>query len=306
MSKAHKFLSSIVVALTLHVVTIGQTSAQNDPNDWVRIESPSKEFSFSAPSMDFLVDNEDGAYRTMYQKKGISLNVSVEKTRDAKGRIARSSRSFTDPKYQSFKSGDFIGWWYTDYSEKNKTRSYWFWIASSKELYTVSLHSDQVNEELAARLLRSVRLDGKQIVNVANTDPPAARTVAIDSLQTSDIVKVALSQPDAKHLKLERMDPKASDLPIRDLSRNFIVLRRPKGTYTQSARERGINGSVQLKIYFLANGTIGAIKLVKSLDPDLDRRAFEAAKQIKFIPAEMDGKPVDFVATFEYSFNIYY
>ena len=60
-----------------------------------------------------------------------------------------------------------------------------------------------------------------------------------------------------------------------------------------------------LRVTLLANGSIGRIALTKSLDQDLDRQAFAAAKQIKFIPAEMDGKPVDTTVQVSYSFSIY-
>ena len=60
-----------------------------------------------------------------------------------------------------------------------------------------------------------------------------------------------------------------------------------------------------LYITFLADGTIGSIVVSKPLDTDLDRQAFNAAKQIKFLPAGINGKPVDSSRYISYGFEIY-
>ena len=59
------------------------------------------------------------------------------------------------------------------------------------------------------------------------------------------------------------------------------------------------------KIVGLADGTIGPIKLVKSLDRGLDNEAFKAAKRVKFLPSEIAGKPVDRSREIQYTFSIY-
>jgi TonB family protein len=87
-------------------------------------------------------------------------------------------------------------------------------------------------------------------------------------------------------------------------SRQLIILSKPRAHFTDKARERGIQGIVKVTVTFLASGTIGAIRITKSLDPGLDKSVFEAAKRIKFLPAEVDGKPVDTKRTFEYGFSI--
>jgi TonB family protein len=66
-----------------------------------------------------------------------------------------------------------------------------------------------------------------------------------------------------------------------------------------------VQGTVKLRVTLLASGNIGAIELVVSLGAGLDQAAFEAARSIKFLPAEIDGKPVDVTMNFEYGFTIY-
>ena len=62
----------------------------------------------------------------------------------------------------------------------------------------------------------------------------------------------------------------------------------PQAVYTAKARKEGVEGSVILKILFLANGEIGEItdvtkkKRAEMIKYGLSARAIEAAKKIKF------------------------
>ena len=55
-----------------------------------------------------------------------------------------------------------------------------------------------------------------------------------------------------------------------------------------------LQGSVELEIVVLENGTVGDVRITKSLDrpSGLDDAAIEAAKKWKFLPGMKDGKPV--------------
>lgn len=49
------------------------------------------------------------------------------------------------------------------------------------------------------------------------------------------------------------------------------------------------NGKVALSVEFRADGSVGEIKLVKGLRPDMDERCVQATRQIIFLPAVKDG-----------------
>jgi protein TonB len=53
-----------------------------------------------------------------------------------------------------------------------------------------------------------------------------------------------------------------------------------------------------------ADGTVGDTKIVKSLDPDLDQAALDAAAQWLFEPGTRDGKPVDVLVTITMAFTL--
>jgi protein TonB len=73
-----------------------------------------------------------------------------------------------------------------------------------------------------------------------------------------------------------------------------MVVREVKPAYTEAAREAGIQGLVVLSTVVKADGTVGDVKVIESLDPDhgLDNQAVEAMKQWTFKPGTRDGKPV--------------
>jgi len=67
-----------------------------------------------------------------------------------------------------------------------------------------------------------------------------------------------------------------------------------KPKYTPDAMRAKLQGSVELEIVVLENGTVGEVRVTKSLDrpSGLDDAAIEAAKKWKFLPGMKDGKPV--------------
>jgi TonB family protein len=83
------------------------------------------------------------------------------------------------------------------------------------------------------------------------------------------------------------------------------VLSKPEPTYTETARKNQITGTVVLRAVFSSNGTVTNISTVRGLSDGLTERAIAAAKQIKFVPAQKDGRPVSMWMQLEYNFNLY-
>ena len=83
------------------------------------------------------------------------------------------------------------------------------------------------------------------------------------------------------------------------------ILTKPRPGYTDSARQRGVQGTILLRVVFDAFGRIGPILVTRSLDSDLDRQAVLAARKIRFTPATKNGLPITVVKQIEYSFAIY-
>lgn len=71
------------------------------------------------------------------------------------------------------------------------------------------------------------------------------------------------------------------------------VLFKPTPVYTEEARKLRIEGDVILQVDFLATGNLRVIRVVRGLGHGLDEAAVKAAEQIRFKPAQANGKAVD-------------
>ena len=96
-----------------------------------------------------------------------------------------------------------------------------------------------------------------------------------------------------------------TELSKPSLSTKPRILSKPEPQYTEEARQNQITGTVVLSVVFAETGQVTDIQVVKGLSHGLSERAIEAAKLIKFIPAESNGKKVPFKILLEYNFNLY-
>ncbi len=82
------------------------------------------------------------------------------------------------------------------------------------------------------------------------------------------------------------------------------ILTKPSPAYTEEAREHGLQGEVVLSVVFAASGKLRVQRVVEGLGHGLDEAAWRAAEQIRFKPAQRDGRPVDFPATLRVVFQL--
>lgn len=80
---------------------------------------------------------------------------------------------------------------------------------------------------------------------------------------------------------------------------------KPRAPYTDRARSRNVQGSINLAVLFGASGRVEQIIVLKRLGYGLDENAIAAASAIKFEPKMIDGKPVSSVVPVTYGFHIY-
>ena len=84
------------------------------------------------------------------------------------------------------------------------------------------------------------------------------------------------------------------------------LLRDVKPEYTAEAMRARVQGEVWLDIVVLPDGTVGDIKVTKSLDRvfGLDERAIAAARQWRFAPSLRFGEPVAVLVSLAIYFNL--
>ena len=82
------------------------------------------------------------------------------------------------------------------------------------------------------------------------------------------------------------------------------LLKEVKPQYSARAMQEKVEGEVVMECVVKADGTVGDKKVVKSLDPDLDQAALDAAARWVFEPGTRDGKPVNVLVTITMAFTL--
>ena len=92
----------------------------------------------------------------------------------------------------------------------------------------------------------------------------------------------------------------------------LLEVRQGDGTYVRArvspadAMRAKIQGSVWLECIVMPDGSVGEVKVTRSLDPifGLDQEAIKAAKQWRFRPGMRQGAPVPVIITIELTFTL--
>ncbi|HMS38910.1 MAG TPA: energy transducer TonB [Pyrinomonadaceae bacterium] len=99
--------------------------------------------------------------------------------------------------------------------------------------------------------------------------------------------------------EIEETDSVQQNTPLK-------ILEKPKPRYPTS--ENGticIQGTVVLRVQFLASGEIGKVTTITNLPYGATENAIEAAKNIKFKPAFKNGEPISVTKIITFNFTIY-
>jgi TonB family protein len=83
-----------------------------------------------------------------------------------------------------------------------------------------------------------------------------------------------------------------------------VLVRKVEPEYTAAARSKRVEGVITLYAEINEDGFATNIKVVKSLEPELDGGAIRALQQWKFKPARKAGKPVTVAANIDIDFRL--
>jgi TonB family protein len=83
------------------------------------------------------------------------------------------------------------------------------------------------------------------------------------------------------------------------------ILKEVRPQYTADAMRQKIQGSVVLECVVKTDGTVGDVRVVRSLDPTygLDQEAIKAARMWVFTPGTRNGEPVPVMVSIELTFS---
>jgi TonB family protein len=94
-------------------------------------------------------------------------------------------------------------------------------------------------------------------------------------------------------------------IPASMAAQRARVLSKPEPQYTEEARRNQISGTVVLRVVFSRSGEVTNIRAIHTLPFGLTEKAIAAARQIRFLPAIQDNRPVSVYMQLEYNFNLY-
>jgi protein TonB len=85
-----------------------------------------------------------------------------------------------------------------------------------------------------------------------------------------------------------------------------VVIKEEKPRYAQAAMDAGIQGDVTLEAVVLTDGTVGEVRVARSLDRalGLDDAAVAAMKKWRFTPGQRDGVRVPVLVEVEMTFRV--
>lgn len=104
----------------------------------------------------------------------------------------------------------------------------------------------------------------------------------------------------------EQWPPPGVHTPGRDGVTTPKLIAEVRPNYLSEAMRAGISGTVQMECVVNVDGTVGAVRIVKSLDTKygMDANAVETVKQWRFAPATKDGIAVPAVVSVEMTFAL--
>lgn len=90
-----------------------------------------------------------------------------------------------------------------------------------------------------------------------------------------------------------------------EVTKRAAITYKPAPGFTEWARRFNVAGVVRLRAILHSSGAVEGVAVVKPLPHGLTRKSIDAARQIRFEPAQKDGRAVSQYVVLEYNFNIY-
>lgn len=295
----------IILTLTLGAGNLfAQAEEYSAPINWQRYAVSPGEVSVSLPKMPILLESLDVCDEREYQsyysyadEVVYSLNIT-SKTKikppqwcSTKGKFSRDT--FDERIREVRKTSEISNEEKLTLEGKEITR-----IASKTS--TVWFFDDLINKrwlELSVSHRENARLDTKAFVeSIKFTKNPDGIKIGKDSERTLGDKKAA---ENSSEVIASEKSPTAEE------KQSLMIIFKPKPRYTDAARQSNVQGSVMLRVTFLANGGIGAITPVSELSHGLTEQAIIAAKKMVFLPQKLGNRTQTVVRPVQYSFSIY-
>jgi TonB family protein len=324
-------MRALLLTISTLFLLVGYAAAPVFAQDaWHRLESDSKDFAIAVPP-DYQVLTDKKGYETSRLISRYPLKTRSMKIDDIKRITAYADgASFLIESYRTNNLADaseelfaraFIRESPTDLalnsfhgkmSTKSETVSYVLdvVIGSKDRIYRIFGAARSDKNETLKYFFSSIRLDGGAPFTLGSSleGKIKEQEVLISSLHESPFVfekadKNTDAPPPPPAGDKRVMIPGVRPSP-QDPNRLFIAY-KPIASYPAAARQKGITGTVALRITFGAGGQIEKIVELSGLENGLTEEAVKAARLTRFLPQQADNKPVTVERVLQYSFSIH-
>jgi TonB family protein len=289
--------------LVLLIVTVwpayGQTEKTSAPVKWQRYSLEKESVSLLLPKTPVKIGDSDDCFNcdsTVLYAYANQAVYSITIKRKGKERIPkecearmRFGRKLFDKRLEELSSGNKNIVKPT--SDAYPLRSFEIATEFSTIRLVDDLHHDQWIELRVDRRSGFIDADRAFLASLRLKEEKS-------SVQVTDGSSVTLGDAD--------IQPAIDAVSRRPLDQSMTIVHKPRAPWTEEAlRSAQLQGTVILRITFLANGSIGLIKTVKGMPMGLTESAIATARKIAFLPQTKNGVVVDVTKQVEFSFSIY-
>jgi hypothetical protein len=315
-------MKTLTFAIFLFIALVASVFAQTDKpiTEWIDLNLPDDEFAIQAPKgFEF--------EKTGYTDDKISARGEFHSDRD---RFYIFIDPLKDPSQRKHVAA-FLSFANQDTSKMElaphvaaraqfeDTMGYFHrvvFVKTASRIFTLQTVSSVKNSENAVRFLNSFRLLPKAGLGGSpmqsgleiNRDSDTKLPVETDTQAPFRpfVGGGGMSSGDAgRGLGNESDSGSGSTLPSPTPSSPLRITFKLKAQYTDFARFYMVQGTVTLRVVFLASGGIGSIVKIKGLPFGLTETATFAARQMKFEPEVADGFARTTSRPVSFTFNIY-
>lgn len=311
----------IVIFALLSIAAAAQAS-----QEWMRLESESKDFSVSVPSGYEVIEDKKG-YEIAKSFSRALLKVKIIKLEDIKRVMAfRDGATVLIESYRTNRLDDALEIFYPglkagatneigmnsfkgrSVTETNEVSyKYEAYFGSGDHMYHILAAARTEKNDALRYILSSIRFNGEALLTLkSDLEGKAIET----SMPISDLHETPFTFEKAESGKTApqddvRMPVIAGPRPVQNDPSRLYIVDKPRASYTPAARKKGTQGTIKLRVTFGGDGKIQKIIELQGLPNGLTEESVKAARMMRFLPQEKDGNPVTVEKTIIYSFSIY-
>lgn len=277
--------------------------------EWIRVQSDNGEFSIEIPKQ----------YNFFYDKEGFSVNYKQNDYSLKEMNLINSYIKDTLLSVEVYKAKDKALKRFIELDKKNgKVSETYLGKTEIKQIVTQTdayysirkyFSSDQYIYVLtAATHLSSETPEMKRFLDSLVFSPAKpldeSAYVKFSGLNVTKINFKNTTENNTSKKEKSDADDTDNENAKKD-SERLIVIGRPFPSYTMSARQNGVRGTITFKAVFRADGFISEAEVLTSLPDGLLRQAVFTLIGMKFIPARRNGVPYNIAKKLQFNFSIY-